>query len=292
MSRRAWCCACRTSAACKPCPRSFRRRSSSARSCARSRRPTVRRSRRTTSCSRTSCFWNRAPPSYASYVKGVVADAVALVKACPEVTFILNHIGKPGIRADTITPWAEGITAMAACPNVVCKISGVATEADHAVWRDDQALPAGRQIAEHDLRLRLLVGSSSSSSSPILAMKNQPKAKATLNRSSSNMSLSSRYSYDNLDENEAYIFDAHGQRQRVSADDYQMATKNHARMNADLQAETSSTTSAITLRTESYRQAHPLKSFAFDYPKRPLLTQTSTKKDQANGKSKQYEISV
>jgi L-fuconolactonase len=68
-------------------------------------------------------------------------DAVALVRACPEVTFVFNHIGKPGIRADTITPWAEGIAALAACPNVVCKISGVATEADHATWRDDQALP-------------------------------------------------------------------------------------------------------------------------------------------------------
>lgn len=70
-----------------------------------------------------------------------MTDAVALVKACPEVTFIFDHIGKPGIRADTITPWAEGIAALAACPNVVCKISGVATEADHAAWREDQALP-------------------------------------------------------------------------------------------------------------------------------------------------------
>ncbi len=68
-------------------------------------------------------------------------DAVALVRACPEVTFVFDHIGKPGIRADTIGPWAEGIAALAACPNVLCKISGVATEADHRAWAEDAALP-------------------------------------------------------------------------------------------------------------------------------------------------------
>jgi L-fuconolactonase len=70
-----------------------------------------------------------------------MADATALVRACPDVTFILDHLGKPAVRAGTIAPWADEIAALAACPNVVCKISGVATEADHAGWRDDQALP-------------------------------------------------------------------------------------------------------------------------------------------------------
>lgn len=70
-----------------------------------------------------------------------MADAAALVAACPDVTFVLDHLGKPGIRSDTITGWAEGIARLARLPNVVCKISGVATEADHAGWQDDQALP-------------------------------------------------------------------------------------------------------------------------------------------------------
>jgi L-fuconolactonase len=68
-------------------------------------------------------------------------DAIQLVKACPEVTFIFDHIGKPGIKVDTITTWAEGMGRLAALPNVVCKISGVATEGDHTAWREDQALP-------------------------------------------------------------------------------------------------------------------------------------------------------
>ena len=35
----------------------------------------------------------------------------------------------------------------------------------------------------------------------------------------------------------------------------------------------------MTLRTESYRQAHPLQTFAFDYPKQPLISQSIPKKD-------------
>ena len=63
-------------------------------------------------------------------------------------------------------------------------------------------------------------------------------------------------------------------------------------INNDLNGDTASTNSAMTLRTESYRQAHPLQSFAFDYPKRSLISQTITKKDNQNGNNKHYEISV
>jgi hypothetical protein len=112
------------------------------------------------------------------------------------------------------------------------------------------------------------------------------------------MSLSSRYSYDNIDENEEYIYDVHGHRRRplpVTPIDYLSNTKQTKRMNIinnDGQGDTTSTTSAITLRTESYRQAHPLQSFAFDYPKQPLLSQSIPRKDNPNGPIKHYEISV
>lgn len=111
------------------------------------------------------------------------------------------------------------------------------------------------------------------------------------------MSLSSRYSYDNVHENEEYIFDVHGQRRRpvpATASGHYANNKPTARMNSinnDVQGDTTSTTSALTLRTESYRLAHPLQSFAFDYPKRPLLSHSVSKESQ-NGINKQYEISV
>lgn len=63
-----------------------------------------------------------------------LADATELVRRCPEVAFVLDHVGKPDIAGGEFEPWASGIRAMAALPNVVCKLSGVITEADPAAW--------------------------------------------------------------------------------------------------------------------------------------------------------------
>ncbi len=68
-------------------------------------------------------------------------DATELARACPDVTFVLDHIGKPGIRAGLFDQWRDDLRAMAALPNVICKISGVVTEADHAAWTEDAVLP-------------------------------------------------------------------------------------------------------------------------------------------------------
>jgi len=61
-----------------------------------------------------------------------------LVARHPEVRFVLDHIGKPGIKAGIVEPWWTFIKALAAFPNVICKLSGVATEADHASWTEDE----------------------------------------------------------------------------------------------------------------------------------------------------------
>ena len=70
-----------------------------------------------------------------------LANAVELVRRCPEVRFVLDHIGKPPIRAGEFDPWRHDLRAMAALPNVYCKISGVVTEADHESWTRDQVRP-------------------------------------------------------------------------------------------------------------------------------------------------------
>jgi len=66
---------------------------------------------------------------------------IALVRQCPEATFILDHGGKPGIRAGLLDPWREHIRQLAAFPNVVCKLSGLVTEADHRNWTEAQLAP-------------------------------------------------------------------------------------------------------------------------------------------------------
>ncbi len=67
--------------------------------------------------------------------------AIELVRRCPEVSFVLDHIGKPDIKHGLREPWWSQIRELAALPNVVCKISGVITEADHKSWTPDQVKP-------------------------------------------------------------------------------------------------------------------------------------------------------
>lgn len=54
---------------------------------------------------------------------------------------MLDHIGKPDIKNGLRQPWWGQIKELAALPNVVCKVSGVTTEADHAGWAATQVKP-------------------------------------------------------------------------------------------------------------------------------------------------------
>lgn len=68
-------------------------------------------------------------------------NTLEFIRRCPDVFFILDHIGKPGIKAGLFEPWGAQIREMAKIPNVVCKLSGVTTEADHAAWTREQLRP-------------------------------------------------------------------------------------------------------------------------------------------------------
>jgi L-fuconolactonase len=70
-----------------------------------------------------------------------MGSVIELVKQCPEVRFVLDHIGKPGIKTGLLQPWWSEIEALAKFPNVWCKISGVVTEADHKAWTPAQVRP-------------------------------------------------------------------------------------------------------------------------------------------------------
>ncbi|MDQ5977766.1 MAG: L-fuconolactonase [Verrucomicrobiota bacterium] len=63
-----------------------------------------------------------------------LSTVVRLVQACPDTRFILDHFGKPGIRAGLLDPWRAHFAELAALPNVDCKLSGLITEADHRAW--------------------------------------------------------------------------------------------------------------------------------------------------------------
>lgn len=66
-----------------------------------------------------------------------LAATTRLVASCPDVHFILDHLGKPDVRGGLRQPWASDLRALADLPNAWCKLSGVVTEADHENWTFD-----------------------------------------------------------------------------------------------------------------------------------------------------------
>lgn len=59
---------------------------------------------------------------------GQMKAAVGLAKACPDVTFILQHAGMPEDLSDAgWTTWRDGMQALAEMPNVMSKLSGFGT---------------------------------------------------------------------------------------------------------------------------------------------------------------------
>ena len=68
-------------------------------------------------------------------------NVLKMMRLCPEVAFVLDHIGKPAIKAGIADPWRDHIRDMASLPNVVCKLSGLTTEADHRTWSREQLRP-------------------------------------------------------------------------------------------------------------------------------------------------------
>jgi L-fuconolactonase len=77
-----------------------------------------------------------------------LAPVVELVRQCPEVSFVLDHIAKPDIAAGQLDPWREHLRALAQLPNVACKVSGMVTEADHTRWTADELAPYVAHVLE------------------------------------------------------------------------------------------------------------------------------------------------
>jgi L-fuconolactonase len=87
-----------------------------------------------------------------------LASVVELVRRTPQTSFVLDHGGKPGIRAGLLDPWRSHIRALAALPNVVCKFSGLVTEADRASWTPAALQPYVSTLLDSFGPSRLLYG--------------------------------------------------------------------------------------------------------------------------------------
>jgi L-fuconolactonase len=67
--------------------------------------------------------------------------AIALVDAHPNLVFVLDHLGKPEVRARTPATWAGNFRALARRDHVYCKLSGLPFEGDWAAWTLDDIRP-------------------------------------------------------------------------------------------------------------------------------------------------------
>lgn len=85
--------------------------------------------------------------------------AIAAVRAVPEGRFVLDHAAKPPIAHGWDPVWAERVSALAREPNVVCKLSGLVTEAAWDRWTQDDLAPACRHVIDSFGPMRLLFGS-------------------------------------------------------------------------------------------------------------------------------------
>lgn len=86
-------------------------------------------------------------------------ETIELVKRCPEVQFVLNHCAKPGIKFGLKEPWRSQMQRMAEFDNVICKISGLLTEANWHIWTEDEILPYANHAASVFGTLRIMFGS-------------------------------------------------------------------------------------------------------------------------------------
>jgi L-fuconolactonase len=85
--------------------------------------------------------------------------AIAIAKAFPQARFVLDHAAKPPIADGGSAEWSDRVAALAACGNVWCKISGLATEAKWNDWDAGRLFPFVEHVAKCFGEDRLIFGS-------------------------------------------------------------------------------------------------------------------------------------
>jgi L-fuconolactonase len=99
---------------------------------------------------------------------GLVFDALVLprhfpkllqvIDRHPDLTFVLDHCGKPRLATGEIESWRCDIALLAERPNIVCKLSGLVTEAARD-WQISDLRPAADHVCACFAPQRLMWGS-------------------------------------------------------------------------------------------------------------------------------------
>lgn len=67
--------------------------------------------------------------------------AAEFVQRFPRQHFVLDHLAKPPIKSGSLQPWDSEMREIAKSSNVLCKLSGLVTEADWRDWRPENITP-------------------------------------------------------------------------------------------------------------------------------------------------------
>jgi L-fuconolactonase len=85
--------------------------------------------------------------------------AIDTVRALPDLRFVVDHLSKPPIASGVLEPWATQMRALAEHDNVVCKLSGMVTEADWKGWSIADLRPYAETVLDAFGPERVMFGS-------------------------------------------------------------------------------------------------------------------------------------
>lgn len=88
-----------------------------------------------------------------------LGQAIRLAERFPDLPQVLNHAGKPDIARGDIAEWERRMRQFTGHPQVVCKVSGLITEADHTRWTTADIRPVWEVLLSAFGPERLMFGS-------------------------------------------------------------------------------------------------------------------------------------
>jgi len=85
--------------------------------------------------------------------------ALEVVKAHPHLRFVIDHLAKPEIASGRIAEWAKLIAPFGEQAQVMCKLSGMVTEANWTSWTPDDLRPYVETVLDIFGTERVMYGS-------------------------------------------------------------------------------------------------------------------------------------
>ncbi|MDW7694907.1 amidohydrolase family protein [Flammeovirgaceae bacterium SG7u.111] len=86
-------------------------------------------------------------------------NVAEFVASHPNQPFVIDHLAKPDIKNKEINAWAEGMHAIGKYANVMCKLSGMVTEAAWNAWKKEDFLPYLDVVFDAFGEDRIMIGS-------------------------------------------------------------------------------------------------------------------------------------